>query len=139
MTDNVYNFPKSKIVRDVASENLEAIKKMKDKSLKNFADSLTQEMIDNILSDFDNCGVDIDSDSFNKDFVFLSAILSATVYRSLDLPHELQSFIDDTVKVSYMTKDEMSNKNFDELVKVTDKPKSRKSKKKEKTEVDLEE
>jgi hypothetical protein len=63
MTDNVYNFPKSKIVRDVASENLEAIKKMKNKSPKNFADSLTQEMIDNILSDFDNCGVDIDSDS----------------------------------------------------------------------------
>jgi hypothetical protein len=103
-SNNVLEFPRHKIVRD-GSMNIEELQKMKAKSLKNFADALVQEMTENILMDFDNYGIDIESDTFIKDFHYLVAILSATIYRTVGMEHDLHPFLDTKVKLTF-TEDE---------------------------------
>lgn len=110
--DNIVQFPKHKIVRD--NVNNEELNKMKEKSLTNFADSLTQEITENMLMDFDNSGINIETETFTKDFHFLVGILTATVYRSMDLKHDLQEFIDERVRI-VKTKDTPETTEFDKL------------------------
>lgn len=97
-SNNVVEFPKHKIVRD-NSIDAEAVAKKKQKGLEAFADNLTQEITENMLMDFDNSGINIESDTFTKDFHFLVGILTATIYRTMDLKHDLQDFIDDRVRI----------------------------------------
>lgn len=97
-TNNIVQFPRNKIVRD-PSLNTEELNKIKEKSLINFADSLTQEITENILVDFDNSGIDIETETFTKDFHFLVGVLTATIYRTMDIEHELHDFIDQRVKI----------------------------------------
>ena len=95
---NILEFPKSKIVRDPLPDSDE-LKKMKKKSVKNLADSLTAEVCDTLLSHFDNYGIDTDNETFVKDFIFLSSIVAATIYRTLGVDHEFHDFIDAMVSV----------------------------------------
>lgn len=111
-TNNIVEFPKHKIVRD--NVNNEELNKMKEKSLTNFADSLTQEITENMLMDFDNSGINIETETFIKDFHFLVGILTATIYRSMDLEHDLQEFIDERVRI-VKSKDTPETKEFDKL------------------------
>lgn len=99
MTTNIVEFPKSKIVRDGAL-NTEAVNKLKEKSTQNFADTLVQEITESLLLELDNYGIDTEADHFNKDFYFLVSILSAMIYRSLELEHDFHNFLDSYVKVS---------------------------------------
>jgi hypothetical protein len=96
---NVVAFPKNKIVRDTAL-NTEAVNKMKEKSVQNFADTITVELSDLILFELENFGVDTESAEFTKDFYFMCSILSALVYRSVGIKHEFHEFIDDKVSVA---------------------------------------
>lgn len=100
-SNNVLEFPRHKIVRD-GSMNIEELQKMKTKSLQNFTDALIQEMTENMLMDFDNYGIDIESDEFIKDFHYLVAILSATIYRTVGMEHELHPFLEEKVKLTFM-------------------------------------
>lgn len=123
LSNNVVEFPKHKIVRD-ASQNTEEMKLRKTKSLTIFADTLTEEITENILMDFANSGIDVENDIFTKDFQFLVGVLTATVYRSMSLEHELHDFIDDRVRIvksdeDYINLDIPDSIQFDEL----DKPK----------------
>lgn len=108
MTDNADNniveFPKHKIIRDPIPD-IEEIKKMKKKSVRNLADNLANEICDSLITDFDNYGIDTEKDSFVKDFVFLSSIVSATIYRTLEIDHELHEFIDTMVNVVEIDKE----------------------------------
>lgn len=98
LSNNVVEFPKHKIIRD-GSLNSDEIKKMKTRSLENFADALVQEITENLLMDFDNYGIDMDKPETEKDFNFFVSVLSAVVYRSLDLRHDFHNFLDTHVKV----------------------------------------
>lgn len=98
MSDNIVEFPKSKIIRD-SSLNSEVINKMKEKSTQNFADDLTQELTTMLLNELDNYGVDIEDEQFTKDFYYLVSILSAMIYRTVDLEHEFHDFLDNNVTV----------------------------------------
>lgn len=97
-SNNVLEFPKHKIVRDGAL-NHETINKMREKSTQNFADDLTQELTSILLSEFDNFGIDVDNEQFSKDFIFLVTIMSAVIYRSLELEHDFHNFLDSYVQV----------------------------------------
>lgn len=97
-SNNVVEFPKHKIVRD-ASLNTEEAQMLKTKRLELFADTLTEEVTENILMDLANSDIDVEDDSFNKDFQFLVGVLTATIYRAMNLKHELHDFIDNRVKI----------------------------------------
>lgn len=97
-SENIVEFPKSKIIRD-GSMNSEIINKMKEKSTQNFADDLTQDLTTMLLTELDNCGIDIEDSQFTKDFYYLVSILSAIVYRTVDLKHEFHEFLDNSVVV----------------------------------------
>ena len=97
-SNNVLEFPKSKIIREQLPDSDE-LKKMKKKAVKSLADSLTAEVCDTLLSDFDNYGIDTEKETFIKDFVFLSSIISATIYRTLEIDHDLHDFIDTMVNI----------------------------------------
>lgn len=96
---NIVAFPRNKIVRDT-SLDIEAVNKMKEKSIQNFADTITAEMSDIILFELENFGVDTESDEFTKDFYFMCAILSALIYRSVGVEHHFHSFIDKNVSLA---------------------------------------
>lgn len=98
---NVVAFPKSKIFRDSAL-NTDAVNKMKEKSVQNFADTITVEVSDMILFELENFGVDTESAEFTKDFYFMCSILSALVYRSVGIKHEFHDFIDEKVSLADM-------------------------------------
>lgn len=99
MTDNILNFPQDKIVRHSPSFTEDMLNKMKEKGAQNFADMLVQELTTNILAELSGFGLDIEKDSFGKDFMFLTGVLSATIYRSMDLNHEFHQFIDESVGI----------------------------------------
>ena len=95
---NVVEFPKSKIVRQ-AQVDVEAIELAKERSLITFADNIMDELIENLASDIENAGIDIEEHAFLKDFSLTVDALRATVYRTFGLPHSLHGFIDENVKV----------------------------------------
>lgn len=95
----IFEFPKDRIVRSVQSKH-EEIEKMKAKSLRNYADALSDEMIDNLIGDFDGYGVDVDTDSFTKDLIFLKTALTASIYRSVGMEHPMHPLIDRTVTIT---------------------------------------
>jgi hypothetical protein len=93
---NVVQFPKSKIVRETIPD-IEELNKVREKGIRNFADTLVADISSNILGDLDNYGINIDNDSFLKDFHFLVATMSAAVYRTLEVDHPLHKFMDENV------------------------------------------
>ena len=77
MTENILQFPKSKIIRE--NMNIEYLEKMKETGIKNFADALCDDIEDNVLRELDGCGIDIEESKFIKDFYFSSKIGRAHV------------------------------------------------------------
>ena len=102
MTDNILSFPKDKIVRHSPSFTDDMLNRMKEKGAQNFADMLVQELTTNILAELSGFGLDIEKESFGKDFMFLTGVLSAVVYRSMNLKHEFHQFIDESVDIIRM-------------------------------------
>ena len=95
---NVVEFPKNKIVRE-APVNVEVIEKAKEKAITSFADQIVDSMLETMLEQIENFGIDTESDNFMKDFSLTVDGLRATIYRSFDIPHHLHDFIDDNVKM----------------------------------------
>lgn len=97
MTD-ILQFPKSKIVRERTPE-IEELTKLKEKGLQKFADALSEDLTDNILHDLSQCGINIEDDTFLKDFYFATMIMNACIYRSVGIEHPMHEFIDKNVQV----------------------------------------
>lgn len=101
MTDNkIVQFPKNKIVRE--GINVEEVKKAQEKSLRNYADTVVDEVTNALIMEIDNQGLDKEDEKFIRDFNFAVAVLSASVYRSLKVPHDLHPFLDECVKSAEM-------------------------------------
>ena len=93
---NVFEFPKSKIVREF-SPSIEEIEKTKEKGKQNYADGMSEEISAALLVELENFGVDSTRKDFNKDFIFLADVIKCLIYRNMGLEHGLQGFIDDNV------------------------------------------
>jgi hypothetical protein len=93
---NIVQFPKDKIVRE-ALPDIEELNRVREKSIKNFADTVIEDMSSNILFELGNYGIDIESETFIKDFHFLVATMAATIYRTLSVDHPLHRFMDENV------------------------------------------
>ena len=107
----VVEFPKHKIVRE-APVNNELLEKAQLRSLQNHADAIIEDLVDNIASELENEGIDIDNSQFLKDFSLTVDSLRATVYRNFGLDHPLHSFIDDNIR--------MIDRKTGELLEVTE-------------------
>ena len=102
---NILQFPKHKIVRERLPD-IEEINKLKEKGLQKFADAVSGEVAEHILEHLDSYGIDVENDVFIKDFYFTITILTASIYRSLNIEHPMHSYIDSRVCIE--TKDEDS-------------------------------
>lgn len=96
MTDNIVQFPKDKIVRE--GINVEEVKKAQEKSLRNYADSVTDELSNALFMEIDNQGLDKENEKFHRDLNFALSVINAAVYRSLNIRHDLHHFLDEYVK-----------------------------------------
>jgi len=98
---DIIEFPKAKIVRvseDEAQPN-EQVEEMKAKGLQKYAESIIQSVAGNVIEELEHCGLDVDSDEFNKDFHFSMYVLSSSIFRTMDLPHPMHDFLDSQVKL----------------------------------------
>lgn len=119
MTENIVNFPAHRIIRETT--NIPLIEVMKEKSTQKFADTITEDMIGNMIEDLENSGIDIDNDLFLKDFSLAVDSLRATIYRQFDIKHHLHEFIDKNVKmINKKTGKEYSQEELDEMVDETE-------------------
>lgn len=91
----VVEFPRSKIVREINNE--ESILKAKEKGKIKYADDIVEGLIEIVVDDLEQQGIDIDDEYFLKDFSMSVDALRATVYRQFDIDHPLHKFIDDNV------------------------------------------
>lgn len=98
MSSEIIHFPQHKIVREVPVNN-EVLQQAKAKSVTNFADAITDEIAENIMSDLQNCGIDTETEVFIRDMSFTIATMRAAIYRSLSVEHSLHQFIDNCVQV----------------------------------------
>lgn len=106
MTDNVFQFPKDKIIREVPP-NLEEIEKHRERGRQNYADDIVGDIIENLIALLDSYGVDQDGKNFERDFTFAIDTLRSMIYRAMNVDHTLQEFVDN--HVSIVKKDESGN------------------------------
>lgn len=92
-TDNVIEFPSSKIIRPPVVNN-EMIEKVQIKGVTNLAASMSADFISALLNDFESAGLDTESDQFHQDFSFVALAVQAVVYRSLELEFPFQKVLD---------------------------------------------
>ena len=98
MTKNVIEFPKSKIVRDVPF-NDEEMAKVREKNRQKYAEEIIAEVSSGLYDELESCGLNSEAESYNKDFIFLSDVLKALVYRNMGIDHPLHEFIDERVHI----------------------------------------
>lgn len=91
-------FPQHKIVREVPV-NHEILQQAKEKGLTNFADQITDSLVENMMLDLDNSGIDTDAETFLRDMSLAVDSLRAAVYRHFGISHHLHSFIDKNVLI----------------------------------------
>lgn len=103
---NIVEFPKNKIIREVPP-NIEALQQAKEKGLQKFADSVVDDLVGQIMDNLDNYGIETDSKDFIKDFSLTVDSLRSSVYRTFELKHTLQEFVDKNVKIVNMSTGEV--------------------------------
>jgi hypothetical protein len=94
----IVEFPKHKIVREIPTDE-GVVSEAKIKGRMNYADGIVDDMVDIMLEELENQGIDVENDFFMKDFSMTVDALRATVYRQLDLEHGLHNFIDENVRM----------------------------------------
>lgn len=99
---NVIEFPKSKIVRDVAPFDDEEITKAKEKCRQRYADDMIEDFSAGMYEELEDCGLDTETLEFQKDFVYLTDTLRALIYRTMGIEHPLHSHIDERVKIKQL-------------------------------------
>lgn len=102
--NEVIAFPKNKIVRENPPD-IDILEKIKEKSVKRFADDVVELIATNCYEEIETLGLDVDNEKFGRDFSVLVEILRATVYRNLELDHNLHEFMDNNVEITPMVEE----------------------------------
>ena len=97
---NVFEFPKSKIVREVPP-NVEEVEKAREKGKQKYADGIVAEVATGLLGELENYGIELEDEKGNmsKDFLFLTDVLKSVIYRNMEMSHPLHSFVDENVSI----------------------------------------
>jgi len=115
MTDNVFQFPKDKIVREVPP-NIDEIEKHRERGRQNYAEDVVNDIIENLVVLLDSYGVDQDGKHFERDFTFSIDAIRSTIYRAMNVDHTLHDFIDK--HVSIVKKDDSGNIVIDDPIEM---------------------
>jgi transcriptional regulator NrdR family protein len=97
MTNNVVEFPSHRIIREASSIPMQEV--LRENSMRKMADTITDDLIGNIVEDLENSGIDVDRAEFLKDFSLVADSLRASIYRQFEVEHNLHSFIDTNIKM----------------------------------------
>lgn len=97
--NEVITFPVNKIVREYP-QNIERLEKVKEKSVRKFADDVIEILAENCYDQIEALGLDTEDEKFDRDFAFTVETIRATIYRNLEIPHHLHEFIDNNLEVS---------------------------------------
>lgn len=95
---NILEFPKSAIVRDTTAQTNERIAAAKEAGTKNFADAIGNDLAEEMAINLSSCGIDIETEQFQKDFTLMFAVMAGMIYRAVDLTHPIHPFMDESVK-----------------------------------------
>lgn len=90
---NIVSFPKDKIVREDIVQS-EIVKLAKQKSSKNYADSIVNEMAEAVAMVAETNGIEYTTE-FSKDINFALEVLTAAIYRSFDIEHPFHHHMDE--------------------------------------------
>lgn len=112
--ENIFVFPKSRIIREPVEPLPEQIQAMKSKSLHKHAEQICDDIFANFMTDFNDAGLDDTDEHYKKDAYFLYSVLSSLVYRNMGLTHELHTFVDENVKV--LEKDQAAEDNEEDTL-----------------------
>jgi hypothetical protein len=93
---NVIEFPRHKVVRDIPDKVIEERNRRADQKT---ADAIVDDITGYVLTELDNYNVEVESETFGKDFVLAVDAIKAVVYRSFGIEHHLHDFTDNNVKV----------------------------------------
>lgn len=97
--NKILSFPKSKIVREVP-QNAVAVEEIKTKGITKYADAVAEDLAGALFMDLANYGINMETEQAEKDFVFLSSVMRAVVYRGVGLEHALHKFINQAVTIN---------------------------------------
>ena len=123
MTDEpkILSFPAHKVVREIPEEHLKARQAKADMKL---ADTIVNDIVGIIITELDNCMVNVEDKQFSKDCILVVEALRASVYRQFGLEHYLHSFIDQNVHVisseEQLSKEELQEKIADLIAQLTE-------------------
>lgn len=112
MTDKVIEFPKNKVVREIPEEHLKA---RQDRMNQKVADAISEDISGIVLTELDNNGIDVETESFMKDFVLANESIKACVYRFFGIEHYLHHYADNNIKI--IQSGDMSDMDPDEVRK----------------------
>lgn len=99
---NIIQFPKDKIVRlHKQPKTSEEFNEKLAEHKVNFVDYVLLKNMTMLCNHLSMDGVDVDTDTFMKDYSFVCEILKASIYRTIALPHPMHDFI--TANVELMT------------------------------------
>jgi uncharacterized FlaG/YvyC family protein len=94
----IVEFPKHKIVREIPT-NEGAVEQAKIKGKINYAENIVEDLVDIIVEELENQGIDVENEFFLRDFSLTVDALRATLYRQFNVEHGLHNFIDENVKI----------------------------------------
>ena len=78
------------------------------------------DIIGSIITELDNCMIDVQGKQFSKDFIMVMEALRACIYRSFGVEHHMHGFIDTNIalldsELESMSREELKAK-IDEMV-----------------------
>jgi hypothetical protein len=114
--NKIISFPKSKIVREIP-ESASAVEEIKTKGVTKYADAVAEDLSGALLMDLSNYGMNMDTEQAEKDYVFLSSVMRAVIYRGVGLEHPLHKFIDQAVTINKISDEEENEIEVDEDTK----------------------
>lgn len=103
LPNNVISFPEEKIYK-VHKTPRNYQKKLAEHKI-NYVDFIIQKNMTMLYNQLGMDGFDIGSDEFMRDFSYSVEVLKSALYRTIDLPHPIQTFIDKNIDM-FEPKDE---------------------------------
>ena len=105
--DNIVKFPSKvfKTKRKIKKPNLDYLRLAEDMS---FADNLTESLIVQLVHSLNDNGLKVNDPTFIKDLSFVIESIKSSIYRDLDINHEMQPLVD---KFMVQEKDKKGNTN----------------------------
>lgn len=103
---SIVEFPKNKIVRDTTTQTNERLAAAKEAGVRNFAEAVVSDIAEEVAMNFSSCGINIETEQFQRDFTLLYSVMLGTVYRAVDLTHPMLGFMDKAIVLADELPDE---------------------------------